>query len=123
MENKINQNQDSIEIKYNELNELLLQREKMQKVEITEKHWSKLKGDDTEAGSWCEIIWDNWGVDYPDKGYLFDLPIGNASDEGDIFIHIPKPQNPEGIDTPPPVFLHLYMLMTNELIKSITVLK
>jgi len=106
-----------------ELNELLVQRQKMLEADITDKHFDKLKGEETEAGSRCEIIWNDWGTDYPDSGYLFDLPIGNASDEGDIFIHIPKPQNPVGMDTPPAVFLHLHYLMTNDQVKSITVLK
>lgn len=106
-----------------ELNELLVQRQKMLDADITDNHFDKLKGEETEAGSRCEIIWNDWGADYPDSGYLFDLPIGNSSDEADIFIHIPEPQNPEGMDTPPAVFLHLYDLMTNDQVKSITVLK
>lgn len=104
-----------------ELKELLVQRQKALDVEMTEEQWDKLKGGETEAGSRCVIIWQDWGDDYPDEGYLFDLPIGNASDEADIFVHIPKPQNPNGMDTPPAVFLHLYDLMTNDMVVSITI--
>ncbi len=110
-------------MEYEFLNELLVQRQKMLDADILDGLFDKLKGEETEAGSRCEIIWNDLGSDYPDIGYLFDLPIGNASDEGDIFIHIPKPQNPDGIDTPPAVFLHLYDLLTNEQVKSVTVLK
>ena len=106
-----------------ELNELLIQRQNMLTVDISDKYFDKLKGEEPAAGSRCEIIWNEWDTYYPDSGYLFDLPIGNASDEADIFIHIPKPQNPDGMDTSEPVFLHLYALITNDQVKSITILK
>jgi hypothetical protein len=104
-----------------DLLELLVQRQKLLDVEITEKHWSKLIGKETEPGRRCIVEWNDWGTDYPDEGYLFDLPIGNSSDEADIFVHIPEPQNPDGIDTPPAAFLHLYDLMLNDMVKRITI--
>jgi hypothetical protein len=88
---------------------------------MTKEQWAKLKGKETKAGSRCTIIWQDWRNDYPDEGYLFDLPIGNASDEADIFVHVPKPQNPNGMDTPPAVFLHLQDLMTNDMVVSVTI--
>lgn len=106
-----------------ELKELLIERQKMLNVELTDQHWDKLKGEETEAGNKCKIVWKDWDEDDIDEGYLFDLPIGNSSDEGDIFIHVPKPLNPSGIGTPPAVFLHLYNLITNEMVKSITIIK
>jgi hypothetical protein len=84
------------------------------------RRFDKLLGADTEAGSRVEIIWNELG-DYPDNGYLFELPGICTPDEADIFVHIPKPQNPSGMDTSPPVFLHLYDILTNEQVNSVTV--
>lgn len=110
-------------MEYKELNQLLSQRQKLLNADIKEEHFNKLKGEPIEAGSRCEIIWNDWGEDYPDAGYLFDLPIDNSSDEGDVFVHIPNPQNPSGIGTPPSVFLHLYDLMSNNQVKNIIILE
>lgn len=103
-----------------ELQNLLDERQKCLKTELGDNHWSKLTGEESNAGCKVEIRWV--GLDCVDHGYLFDLPIGNSSDEADIFVHIPKPENPSGIDTPPPVFTTLYQLMLNDQVKSIIVI-
>ena len=59
-------------------------------------NWKKLIGD-TKPGNLIQIIWKDWGDMYTDKGYLFAAP-ECCPDEGDIFVHIPKPQNPYGKD-------------------------
>ena len=104
-----------------EIKKLVESQQKYESYDVDDLSLNKLKGSDTEAGSTVEIIWDDWGADYPDKGYLFELPGTGAADEADIFVHVPKPQNPDGMDTPPPVFLHLYDLLTNEQVVSVTV--
>jgi len=105
-----------------ELQELLNDRMELLRIELQEKHWAKLIGGETEAGARIEIIWKDWGKENIDNGYLFDLPIGNSSDEADIFVHIPKPQNPNGMDTPPPVFTTIIQLILNNKVESIRVL-
>lgn len=102
-----------------DMQDLLDERDKWMKPELKESHWDKLKGCDSDAGCKIEIQWTN--LDCIDTGYLFDLPVWNCSAEGDIFFHIPKPENPSGMDTPPPVFGTLYELMLNKLVKTITV--
>lgn len=103
-----------------ELNKLVESKQKYDKYNTADLCFYKLEGS-TEAGRTVEIVWDDWGETYPDKGYLFELPNLCAPDEADIFVHIPSPQNPDGMDTPPSVFLHLYDLLTNKQVVSVTV--
>lgn len=102
------------------INDLLERRQKISDVELTDEHWNKLKGEDTEGGRKVTVIWKNLGTDYPDEGYLFALDFC-AEDEADIFCHFRQPQNPDGMDTAPPVWMHMYELMTNDNVESITV--
>lgn len=104
-----------------DLEELLLERNEILEKELTSENWEKLKGEQTVAGKKCDIHWSFPDYELVDEGYLFDLPIGNESDEGDIFVHIPEPENPSGMDTPPPVFTHLQCLMCNILVSKIII--
>jgi hypothetical protein len=105
----------------NEIIKLAESNQKYEDYDVDELCFHKLEGGETEAGSIVEIIWDDYGKDYPEIGYLFELPGICTPDEADIFVHIPKPQNPEGKDTPPPVFIHLYDILTNEKVVSVTI--
>jgi len=102
------------------INELLKNREQYLDYDLKHKHWNKLKGKETEGGKMVTVIWKSLGKDYPDKGYLFELPFC-AADEGDVFCHFPKTQNPDGKDDGEPIWIHMYDLMVNKDVVSITV--
>ena len=79
-------------------------------------NWNKLKID-CEPGDKIEIVWDKKQYDYTDFGYVIALP-GMAIDEGDVFVHIPKPSG--GVmDVEPPQWVHLYDLLSNDLVDEI----
>ncbi len=83
---------------------------------LFDNHWNKIIGD-INPGSSIEIKWEDGIID---NGYLFSVP-KCSPDEGDIFVHIPNPDNSAGMDSAPEVFCHLYNLMTNDLVKSIEI--
>lgn len=106
--------------KNDNIDELLEQRNKIYDFELNDEHWDKLIGSDIEGGKKIIIVWKNLGKECPDEGYLFELPFCSA-DEGDIFCHFSKTQNPDGMDDGCPIWIHLYELMTNENVISITI--
>lgn len=93
-----------------------IQIEKYRGVEITDKQWDKLVGD-IIPGSAVDIYWTGLGNE-PDGGYLFSLP-NQAPDEGDIMVHVPHPQNPDGMDEGWPQWVHLVSLLKNKRVKRI----
>lgn len=106
-----------------DLKQLLESRKKYERWSTADLQFDKLEGSDTDPGRKIKIIWDDYGDDFPDHGYLFELPGLSAPDESDIFVHIPKPQNPNGIGDADPVFLHLYDILTNKRVISVTVVE
>jgi hypothetical protein len=100
------------------MEELLKQRDKMLALDfITDEQWAKLKGE-TKPGNKVQIIWKDWGKDYPENGYIFTLPMCSY-DEADVFVHILEPRSLDGKDRPDEVYLHIQDLMTNEMVESI----
>ena len=100
------------------LPELFERRRKIYDVELTKEHWEKLGGLETEGGRKVKVTWkDDYEEEY---GYLFALDFC-AEDEADIFCHFKHPQNSGGMDNAPPIWMHMYELMTNEMVVSITV--
>ena len=89
----------------------------------------KITGAGIDAGNKIKITWrrnknsdfDDF-PDFDDFGYLFELPNLCQFDEADIFVHIPKPQNLDGKDAAPPVFMHLYDILTNEEVIKVTII-
>lgn len=80
-----------------------------------------LSTDEIEPGDRVEITWKN--RDYTDFGYLFMLPNQDIDTEFDMCVHIPKPDNSEGMGDGPPAWLHLYELVKLEDIKEVKILK
>lgn len=95
--------------------ELLAQREKILNQEISHEIFNKIKGV-SDGGNKVEIYWED--RDLPDEGYLFTLP-EMAEDEGDVFIHIPSPDNSGGIGSAPEVHIHLLELASYDRVLEI----
>lgn len=95
----------------------LLKERKKQLKSTKEINWAKLQGD-AQVGKKVMIKW----TDRPkiDDGYLFSLPMC-TEDEGDLFIHVPSPNNDDGMDDAPPVWIHLPRLLSFERVKYIVV--
>ena len=79
---------------------------------------SKLKGV-VKLGVPVEIHWNDF--DHVDTGYLFSLPECDSQDENDVFLHVPEPLNPGGIGDVPPVYQHLWQILSNENIKKVVI--
>ncbi len=84
--------------------------------ELTEPQWSKLVGIPS-PGKMVEIYWKGGIIDY---GYLFLLPECDENDY-DYFVHVPKPDNSSGIGDAPPIWQHINNLLSNDLVKRISV--
>jgi len=99
------------------MEDLLNERQKQIK-STKEVNWTKLKGN-AESGKKVAIKW----TDRPkvDDGYIFTLPMC-IEDEGDVFIHVPNPNNDDGMDSAPPVWIYLPTLLTLKRIKYVMVL-
>lgn len=88
-----------------ELEELLKNRKDILSNEnLPFTHHEKIIGD-VAGGSFVMITWND--RESPDYGYIFELPGVTNADEGDVFVHIPKPNNEDGMDEVPPVFKHI----------------
>lgn len=88
------------------MQELLKQREDVLNKEIESSVFNKIIGI-SDGGNQVKIHWKD--RDYFDEGYLFTLP-EMAQDEGDVFVHIPKPDNSDGMGEAPEVHIHLLEL-------------
>lgn len=101
-----------------DLEKLIESKNKFDSFDVEELNFNKLKGGEPSGGTKVKIIWG----DIVDYGYLFELPELTTPDELDIFVHIQKPNNSSGMDEAPPVFLHLYELLTNESVEEVILL-
>lgn len=82
--------------------------------------FEKLKGA-PEAGARVLIRWNGpYLAEIEDRGYCFALPEYDEQSYHFI-VHVPKPENPGGIGDGDPEFWHLYDLLENGNVKSITV--
>ena len=93
-------------------------RDEILSINIKEFHFNKVK-DDLSGGDHIKIYWFWNNFKFEDEGYCFELP-GHATDELDIFIHIPKPFS-EGKSQP--IWIHMYDLLTNDDVIKIEKLK
>jgi hypothetical protein len=89
---------------------LIKEIKKYQYKELTDKQWAKLEGE-PKPGAAVEIYWTGLGHE-PDLGYLFNLP-NQEPDDGDCVVHVPHPQNPDGMDEGWPQWVHLFNLLSN----------
>ena len=103
----------------NTLETLLMQSVEFAEADISDTLFGKVLGE-IKAGSKVEIYWK--GREQPDYGYFFSIPEQDVQD-GDIFIHVPQMDNSDGIGNGHEIHIHLYKLLTNEMLESITVLK
>lgn len=107
---------------YAELLKLLQSREElMDNTQLKYEHWKKLHGEkNILPGYKCFISFD-YAPMQTEEGNVFVLPGVNYPDEDDVFIHVPSPSNPDGVDDPGEVFVHLYDLLINENVIKITI--
>lgn len=84
--------------------------------ELTKLQWKKLVGTPS-AGRMVRIYWRDGVIDY---GYLFLLPECDEAD-GDYLVHVPQPDNSSGIGDAPPIWQHINNLLSNDLVKRISV--
>lgn len=95
--------------------EMILQRKKALEYDNWEDHFAKIKGE-PKAGGKVKIYWVY--RDFEDDGYLFTLP-DQEPEENDFFIHIPKPDNSDGIGDAPDVHIHMLELASFERVVKI----
>ena len=88
------------------MKDLLKQRDDVLSKEISSEVFNKIIGI-SDGGNRVKIHWID--RDYVDKGYLFTLPT-MAQDEGDVFVHVPSPDNSDGMGEAPEVHIHLLEL-------------
>jgi len=98
-----------------ELQQLIEAQERFLDTDISDKDWEKLKGEPQPSGK-IEIKWKE--REFPDTGYFFALPDSDV-EIYDICVHIPSPDNSDGIDDAPPVWINLYELVMNKQVKWI----
>lgn len=100
------------------ITELLEQREKALDYENWEELFKKIEGD-FDFGNKIEVQWvDREDSDY---GYLFTLPEMDG-ELNDFFIHVPSPDNSDGIGPAPEVHIHALELASFERVKKIKIL-
>jgi len=82
------------------------------------QNFTKLKGRPHPGGE-CKITWNDREAN--DYGYFFRIPgihdLGSV--DGDVFVHVPRPDNSDGIDDAPEQFMHLNDLLANERVKQV----
>lgn len=87
--------------------------------EVSSKDRRKLIG--TPApGKKVKLFWHGWGNKIHDEGYLFQIKECDDYVES-FFIHVPNPQNPEGIGDVEPEFHHINELLSNTYLTKIVV--
>ena len=78
-------------------------------------NFEKIEGDPLPM---CKVkIW--WiDRDFPDDGYCFALP-HQKIDEADLCVHIPSPDNSDGIGEAPPIFTTICSISNNKRVKRL----
>jgi len=97
------------------MEELLKEIEECQNSELDGKLFNKMQGE-ILPGSNVEIFWK--GRQESDKGYVFVLP-NQTYDEGDFCVHIPRPDNSDGMDNSQEVYIHIFNLISNKRVNKI----
>lgn len=98
-----------------ELEKLIEAQEAFLDTDIPDDDWNKVQGEPIPGGK-IEIKWK--GRQFADKGYFFALPTSDT-EIYDICVHIPSPDNSDGMDDAPPVWINLYQLVINDQVKWI----
>lgn len=97
------------------MEEILKEIEEYAYYDLTQEQRDKLQGDPTLGGK-IEIKWKD--REYTDYGYAFQIPeCDEDPDMQDFIIHVPKPDNSDGIDEATPVWVHLNSLLSNKRVK------
>jgi hypothetical protein len=102
------------------LNKLFKTRNKFLKKDLSQKNWeSKIKPTrELNPGDRIEIVWID--RDFTDTGYLFQLPgMDDYGDMLDYFVHIPDPDNSDGIGNADAEFVYLWELLSFKRVKQI----
>ncbi len=99
------------------MEDLLKEIEDYHNLGIDDDLFDKLQGE-AYPGAGVEIFWK--GREEPDKGYIFTLP-NQTWDEADVCVHIPNPDNSDGMDDAPEVHIHISNLLSNKRVKKIIV--
>lgn len=97
------------------MKDFILHVAEFQKKGIDEKYFDKIEGD-LHLGGKCDIVWE--GRDYNDEGYVFALP-NQDMELLDVCIHVPCPDNSDGIGDAPEEHVHLYFLLSNKKVKKV----
>lgn len=98
-----------------ELEQLIKGQELFLDTDISDEDWEKVQGIPIPGGK-IEIKFK--GRPETDHGYFFALPTSDI-EIYDICVHIPSPDNSDGMDDAPPVFINLYELVMNKCVKWI----
>jgi len=93
-----------------------------------DEFWEKarrIETDSCEFGDWVEIFWNVESCKFSDVGYITTIPFVSEEDTPEFsgVIHIPKPQNPDGMDQPDGEWITIYDAITNPMITSIKPIK
>jgi len=92
-----------------ELQKLL---EENQYSELTDEQLEKIKGE-CVLGAKVLIKWK--GRTFLDKGYLFATPeMDDDPDMMDFLVHVPNPDNEDGMDNAPAEWTHINCLLMND---------
>lgn len=96
---------------------LIKEIEDYQNSEMPDDLLDKLEGE-TMPGAHVEIFWKD--REETDTGYVFVLP-NQSWDEADVCVHVPKPDNSDGIGDAPEVHIHISNLLINERVEKVVV--
>lgn len=99
------------------IKELLQEITDFQNSEMPDDLFDKLEGE-TMPGAHVEIFWKD--REETDAGYVFVLP-GQDWDISDVCVHVPKPDNSDGMDDAPEVHIHIANLLINERVEKVVV--
>lgn len=102
----------------NNMKNLIKEIKKYQDIELEDSVYDKIDGE-AIPGSNVEIHWVD--RDEIDEGYIFTLP-DQQWDEYDACVHIPSPDNSDGIDDAPEVHIHLLKLASFDRVEKIIIL-
>ena len=94
------------------MEEILKEIEQYKFYDLSAKEIDKVVGDPKFGGK-VDIKWS--GRDELDKGYLFQFPIQDEDiDMWDLIVHVPNPDNSDGMGKALPVWVHFMSLLTND---------
>ena len=88
-------------------------------IDLNDNHLSKIKGE-PKFGAKVSIKWAD--RDSLDEGYIFSLPEMDDDPEMlDFLIHVPSPDNSDGMDNAPGEWAHVKYLLSMDDVLTITI--